>query len=344
MASEQRIKELIYNLSAMEAPGYDDPRDARMNVGKFHQEAREELIKIGAPAVPFLIKKGGGNMDLIKSIGSPAIEPLLSLLRESPNSPYMEFVVRALGLLRAEASADLILGLLQTSDDLEVRTQAAMALGFIYKDLETINSEPMLNLLDDLLSQAEIQADGQYKFASYDDGRRVQEVLGAIGNTRDERAVERLIPLLGKTSDMTKLRVVQALGRIGDERAVGPIIESIEPGTELSDLMTKELVGFKDPRGKEFARKFVQENPSLRYIQQVKDELVKVSVAAQPTPVSGAVPQKPINTVPEQTGQEAPAPPKSSKKMIIIAVAVGILAICICGAIACLVLPYLTAS
>jgi hypothetical protein len=74
------------------------------------------------------------------------------------------------------------------------------------------------------------------------------------------------------------------LGRIGDERAVGPIIENIESGTELSDLMTKELVGFQDARGKEFAARFVQENPSLRYIQQIKDELAKSSVATQTEP------------------------------------------------------------
>jgi len=340
MSNEQRIKELIFNLSATEAPGYDDPRDARMNVGKFHQKAREELIEIGALAVPFLIEKGGDHIDLIKSIGSPAIEPLLSHLQENPSSPYLEFVVRALGILKAEAAADLILGLLQTSDDLEIRTQAAMSLGFISKDRERISSEPMLKLLDDLLAQAEIQADGQYKFASYNDGRRVQEVLGAIGNTEDEHAVERLISLLDKTNDMTKLRVVQALGRISDERAVGPIIDNIESRAELSDLMVKELVRFKDPRGKEFAAKFIQENPSLRYVQQVKDELEKAKVAeAQPT--QAATPVANANQP-----QVAPKEPASKNRLtkIIIGVVIGIAALCICGIVTMALLGSLAAN
>lgn len=340
MSNEQHIKKLIFNLSATEAPGYADPRDARMNVGKFHQQAREELIKIGAPAVPFLIEKGRNHLDLIKSIGSPAIEPLLSHLQENPDSPHLEFVVRALGILKAEAAADLILGLLQTSDDLEIRTQAANALGFIHIDRESISSEPMLKLLDDLLAQAEIQADGQYKFANFNDDRRVQEVLGAIGNTGDKQAVERLISLLDKTNDLTKLRVVQALGKIGDERAVDPIIENIESGAELSDLMTKELVGFQDARGKEFAVKFVQENPSLRYIQQVKDELEKANiVVVQPAPAVTPV----AKTNQPQAAPKEPAS-KSRPTKIIIGVVIGIVALCICGIVSMVLFGVLVAN
>ena len=277
MSSEQRIKELINNLSAIEAPGYDDPRDARMNVGKFHQKAREELLQIGAPAVPFLIEysQDAKIRDLIKEIGDSAIEPLLAHLQEDPNSPYLEFVIRSLGLLNSVDASDLILKYLQTSEDTEVRTQAAIALGLIQKNREHIDVSPMFNLLDDLLAAARIQPDGQYEFASFTDSRRCEEVIVAIGTAGDERATERLITMLGKTKDILKLRIVQALGNIGDERAVGPIIENIESGKELSDLMTKELVRFKDPQGKEFAKKFIQENPSLRYTQQIKDELAK---------------------------------------------------------------------
>ena len=354
MSNEKRIRELIFNLSAIQAPGYDDPREALMYVGKFHKESRDELIKIGAPAVPYLIEhsKNPKITNLLVELGEPAIEPLFAHLQEVPDSPHLAFVVRTLGLLKATIAADLILDLLKTSDDLDVRTQAADAIGRIHKDSERIDAEPMLKLLDDLLAQAEVQADGQYKFASFSDGTRVQEVLGSIGNTGDERAVERLIALLSKTKDLTKLRVVQALGKIGDERAVEPIIENIESGTELSDLMTKELVGFKDARGKEFAARFVQENPSLRYIQQVKDELEKAKPAeAQPIPAAKPVEAQPTQAatpVPSpsqhQAAPQEPAPKKSPLVKIIIVVVIGLVALCICGFVAVALLSSFAAS
>lgn len=337
MSNEQRIKELINNLKATEAPGYDDPRDARMNVGSFHQNARKELISIGAPATPFLIEesKDPKMRDLIRDIGDGAVEPLLSHLQENPNSPYLEYVVGTLGLLEAEPASDLILNYLKTSDNLDVRVEAAKSLGLIYKERGKIDVTPMLELLDSLLNEAKTDSNGRYEFSVFRDGTRCEEVVGGIGSAGDGRATDRLIALLGKTKGLLKLRVVQALGAIGDEKAVTALIENIDSKEEFSDLMTKEVVKFKDPRAREFAQKFVQENPIGQYIQQIKDELAK---APAPTP-QHLVEAPPHQTSKPQIDQKAPETNKRSK--ILIAVGIGVAVLSVCCIVASLAVTFL---
>ena len=353
MSNEQRIKELINNLKAREAPGYDDPRDAMMNVGKFHQSALDELKSIGVSAVPFLIEesKDPKIRDLIRNIGEGTIDPLLSHLQENPDSPYSEYVIGTLGLLKAEAASGLILNYLQTSDNLDIRVKAAMALGMIHREKAKIDTAPMYELLDTLLKDAKTDSNGRYEFSTYSDGTRCEEVVGGIGSAGDKRATDGLIGLLGKTKGLLKVRVAQALGAIGDEKAVSPLIESIDSQEEFSDLMTKELVKFKDPRGREFAEKFVQENPKLQYTNLIKDELAKM-------PASAASPNKPVTPEPQKSTSQAANPktsepkepelqpaeqkaPESNKRSkILVAVGIGAAVLCLCCVVASLAISF----
>ncbi len=62
-------------------------------------------------------------------------------------------------------------------------------------------------------------------------------IIGALGETKDERVVELLIEILGKGEDITLRQVsVYTLGKIGDERAVEPLNKILKTEAKDSDL------------------------------------------------------------------------------------------------------------
>lgn len=166
-----------------------------------------------------------------------AVEPLIYSL--SDERWYVRrYAAASLGKLKDKMSVmDLITAL--NDNEWQVRRYAAEALGKI-GDERAI--KPLVNLLGDSDGDVRwkaIYSLGKMKKAAVEplievfggeDWRiraRVAEALGEIG---DKRAVDVLInALVGKTKDNNRFvrgRVAEALGKIGDERAIEPLIQA----------------------------------------------------------------------------------------------------------------------
>ncbi|MDP6364523.1 MAG: HEAT repeat domain-containing protein, partial [Candidatus Poseidoniia archaeon] len=66
------------------------------------------------------------------------------------------------------------------------------------------------------------------RFLEKDDGRVVNDAAIELGKLGDERAVEPLIEVLGDESKMIGVNAARALGEIGDVRAVEPLIKALD--------------------------------------------------------------------------------------------------------------------
>lgn len=168
-----------------------------------------------------------------------AVDSLIKALSDE-NWAVRRNVIIALGKLGDERSFEPILNSL-SDRDWHVRKYAAVALGKI-GDERAIN--PLLNALNDEDSDVRwksIVALGDigipaveplikaFENKDWQIKSRAAEVLGKIG---DERAVEPLIEALNRKdkyqNKYVRGRIVEALGKIGDERAVEPLIKALD--------------------------------------------------------------------------------------------------------------------
>jgi len=186
------------------------------------------------------------------NIGDPrAVEPLSKGLKDTYYPVRVE-VANALGKIRDPRIVELLLGAL-TDQDINVKEKAWDAL---QKSCDARNIETLIEALHisetrdyaaKILGKIGIPAVEPLIRALENDEYFVRvsaiEQLGRIG---DERAVDPLIELL-RNQDLMTL-TVEALGRIGDERAVDPLIELYEEGHS-----PKEIVGALEGIGDEKA-------------------------------------------------------------------------------------------
>ena len=173
----------------------------------------EALGKIGSKkAVPFLIESLHDNdvevrwksAEALGRIGDKsAVEPLIFLLEDS-DGDVRKHTARALGDLGDERAVDPLIDSLQDID-WPVRKNAATALGRIGDERAL---KPLLNALQD------------------DDIDVRRHAIGALVKMK-KHAVK---PLLKKLNDMdwqTRAITAEALGRIGDKKAVLPLAKAL---------------------------------------------------------------------------------------------------------------------
>jgi HEAT repeat protein len=249
-------------------PGTDGQKAAYL----ISNDAWESLVEWGEPAVePLINALEDGNSAaaeaLVKIDETRAVEPLIKAL-EDDNWKVRRVAARALGEIGdAHAVEPLIKALGDENDDndgVNLRAAAVAALGEIG---DTRAVDPLIKVLEENESWVRDTAAkaldklgwkpetdelrGTYLISTAaweslvewgepaveplikalgDNGmigvrRSVAEALGAIG---DERAVEPLIETLRYEGSDVRRSAAEALGEIGDGRAVEPLIEALE--------------------------------------------------------------------------------------------------------------------
>lgn len=92
--------------------------------------------------------------------------------------------------------------------------------------------------------KAKIDVDGLIKALEYEKDRQVQcDAAKALGKIGDERAVEPLINALKNKDGDVRRESAEALGKIGDERAVEPLIQALVDGTSNVSKEAAEALG-----------------------------------------------------------------------------------------------------
>ncbi|HUX08969.1 MAG TPA: HEAT repeat domain-containing protein [Acidobacteriota bacterium] len=176
--------------------------------------ALDALVKIGDDAAPSLAKQlKNKNLrlkirDALINIGSPAIEPLIGILGEEKDvSEAAADALWEIGL----ASVEPLIEAMKNSG-FKVRCKAAKVLGYL-ADLLAV--QPLI--------EASNAPDIEFR-------EIVFESLGRIGAPE---AVETLLKALEvEESGGPRREAISALGKIGDYRAIWPIVEALEDDDE----------------------------------------------------------------------------------------------------------------
>lgn len=234
------------------------------------QGAARTLAKIGARAVqplivsldstnvakfverPLVTSLGSTTAPVLVKIGTPAVEPLIATLNGDPSRAAVAAVI--LGRLGDARAVDPLVNALAGPDD----TVRAAAVGALHWIGDTRVVDPLIALLDDdsrELRRAAAEALGHLgwdpttsaaRFAywialgdwdSFEGSAAVAPLIAALrnghadaaralGRIGDRRAVEPLVAVLGDSSrdPYDRATAAGALGRIADPRALGPLL------------------------------------------------------------------------------------------------------------------------
>lgn len=217
----QAVKPLIAALEVLE--------------GNVRKTAAESLVKIGSTAIEPLIASLADEKYTAKNsvawalgeISDPrAVEPLISMLKKCNSS---EIVAKALTKIGSPAVNSLINTFINATWS-ETRGWAVWALGKI-RDSQAV--APLISSLND--EDINIRSAAARILGEFGDPRAVEPLIAALrnedGNLRKE-AFNALVrigtpsvePLISQLNQYHSARAVEALGRIGDPRAVEPLI------------------------------------------------------------------------------------------------------------------------
>jgi HEAT repeat protein/ATP/ADP translocase len=187
---------------------------------------------------------------VLSNLGTPDVISSLCRELESPESGIRASAIKYLGRIGDKSVAPLLRNLLNDSD-IDIRAEAIGALIRIEKifDLNHDTIKILLEMTRD--PESSVQAKSAYiirevggsrlmplllQLAESDDERVQYEVIGALGETRDSRAVPALIGFLGHRN--TLLHVVEALVHLGDLAAELIQVE-LRSGRHDDDLKNK---------------------------------------------------------------------------------------------------------
>lgn len=203
--------------------------------------------KLGAPAVQPLIAVLNTDYDdahalsaaagaLVK-IGAPAVKPLVAVLKGSDSWVLARSTAaKALGGIGRARAVPPLVAALKDSDD-GVRQRAAEALGEI-GDARAV--EPLVVALKDsdyrvcsaaaraLVKIGPPSVKALIAVLKYNDSYVRQQTVEALGEIGDARAVPPLLAALKDSDGGVRWVVAEALGKIGDARAVEPLVSALK--------------------------------------------------------------------------------------------------------------------
>gem|GEM_PF-769545 len=186
-------------------------------------------------------------------IGSEKAVVALISLSNYADKDLRYCIAEALGRIRSARGLEPLVKFLRDPDT-EVRLQAVRALGEIR---DPSAAGPLLSLMEDATSElllATVRALGQIgskqavgrllELLHARDETLCEEAIGALGAIRDPVAVA---PILDKLRVIqivrTQRRAIEALGNLGDERAVGALIDLLRLGKESLKLPLVQALG-----------------------------------------------------------------------------------------------------
>lgn len=178
--------------------------------------------------------------------GEPAVGPLIKVLN-SKDPEIRENAAITLGKIKDERAIDPLIKLL-TDEEWEVESAATSALVEIGEPAV----EPLVFILQDKSGDVFLRMKVIAVLAGIKDERAIQPMirvlkeepelqadLGYHLGLMDEPAVEPLIQLLGDDDPEVRVRAAEALGRLGDGRAIGALTDALSDKDETVRVFAK---------------------------------------------------------------------------------------------------------
>jgi hypothetical protein len=187
--------------------------------------------------------------DSVKALveaGEPAVKPLIQAL-DSKDSEIRENAAITLGKIKDERAIEPLIKLL-TDEEWEVESAATTALVEIGKHAV----EPLINILQDENEDIFLQMKAIAVLAGIKDERAIQPMIQALKEKPElqadlgyhlglmgKPAVKPLIQLLDDEDPEVRVRAAEALGRLGDDRAIGPLTDALNDKDETVRIFAK---------------------------------------------------------------------------------------------------------
>ena len=240
----------------------------RDNSGRVRSIAADILGKIGDnkvidPLIQALINdkvedvRSNAAKALGKIGGARSVDPLIAALREDTYLYVRASAAEALGALSDTRAVIPLLDTLENSGDSEVRYSAAEALGKI-GDLKSF--EPLISALK-ADANADVRASAARALGNVDNSRAIESLINAFNDGEHvveeaaeaavvqigEPAVESLISALQDESRRKGYHAASALGKIGDIRAVKPLIKAVKYARFNINIISEALRAIGEP-------------------------------------------------------------------------------------------------
>ncbi len=214
----------------------DDDHNVRLNSALSMRDAGAKAVGVLTEALKDQVwEVRNSAAETLAHIGEPAVESLTKSL-ESPIEYSRSRAAYALGRIKDKRAVKPLIGCLDDEKD-TVRWNAVKALGEIgapeaveaisvlLKDnIRSVQWQATLALLNNQ-EGVEILLKG---LKSRDSGYRHQDIIAAMGNTSEKRAVDPIINLLGSEVAEVKWNSVISLGKIGDPKALHHLVRLLE--------------------------------------------------------------------------------------------------------------------
>ncbi len=176
---------------------------------------------------------GEQPVEILTSIGKPAVKPLIVRLRDN-DALVRRNAVEALGEIKDPRAVGPLIDMLKDTDSL-IRRHAVKALGRI-KDLRAVM--PLIEVLNDKNEESHVRMSAAEALGWIAEPDAIEPLVCALkdsywnvrsqaaialGRIADLRAVEPLISALHDEDALVRGYVVDALGEIDDMRAIEPL-------------------------------------------------------------------------------------------------------------------------
>ena len=187
--------------------------------------------------------------DSVKALveaGETAVGPLIQAL-DSKDPEIRENAAITLGKIKDERAIDPLIKLL-TDEEWEVESAATNALVEIGKPAV----EPLIKILQDKNEDVFLQTKVIAVLAGIKDERAIQPMIQALKEKPElqadlgyhlglmgEPAVKPLIQLLDDEDPEIRVRAAEALGRLGDDRTIGPLTDALNDKDETVRIFAK---------------------------------------------------------------------------------------------------------
>jgi hypothetical protein len=178
--------------------------------------------------------------------GEPAVEPLIKVL-SSKDPEIRENAAITLGKIKDERAIDPLIKLL-TDEEWEVESAATSALVEIGEPVV----EPLIFILQDKNEDVFLRMKVIAVLAGIKDERAIQPMIRVLKEEPElqadlgyhlglmgEPAVEPLIQLLDDDDPEVRVRAAEALGRLGDDRAIGALTDALSDKDETVRVFAK---------------------------------------------------------------------------------------------------------